>query len=108
MIYCKYYEYYWRMRSFLTPEQILHEENGRKKIRQLYGMSKTGLLGTFIGVGGATFLALKGQDLITKVLVPTLTGYLTTFVTFTYTYRVSVFFQMIIIKLILNFRKTLK
>ena len=48
-------EYYWRIGSYLTPEQIRHEENGREKIRQLYG--------------NATFL-------------------------------VSVFFQMIIIKLI--------
>merc|ERR1712025_295499 len=49
-------QYYWRIGSYLTPEQIRHEENGRNKIRQLYGMSKTGRMGTFIGVGPATFL----------------------------------------------------
>ena len=42
-------QYYWRIGSYLTPEQIRHEENGRNKIRQLYGMSKTGRMGTFIG-----------------------------------------------------------
>ena len=96
-------KFYWRIGSYLTPEQILHEENGRKKIRQLYGMSKTGRMGTFIVgvcVGGATFLALKGRGLKTRVLVPTLTGGLTTFGADAYVGIVSVFFQMIIIKLI--------
>ena len=67
---------------------------------ELYGMSNTGMLGTFIvgvGVGGRTFLALKRRGLITKVLVPTLTGGLTMFRAFMYTYKVSVVFQMIII-----------
>ena len=93
-------KYYLPMGSYLTPEQIIHEENGRKKIGKLYGMSNTGMLGTFIGVGGATFLALKRRGLITKVLVPTLTGGLTAIGAFGYTLEVSVFFQMIIIKLI--------
>ena len=93
-------KYYWRIGSYLTPEQIRHEENGRNKIRQLYGMSKTGVLGTFICVGRATFLALKGRGLITKVLVPPLTVGLTTIGADVYVGKVSVFFQMIIIKLI--------
>ena len=84
--------YYWRIGSYLTPEQILHEENGRKKIRQLYGMSCIGILGTFICVGGATCLALKGQGLKTKVWGLTLTCGLTTIGAFNYTLIVSVFF----------------
>ena len=96
-------KYYWPMDSYLTPEQILHEENGLKKIRQLYGMSEIGFLGTYICVGAATFLALKRRGLkyfSTKVLVSYLTGRLTTSVADVYVARVSVFFQMIFIKLI--------
>ena len=89
----------WRIGSFLTPEQILHEENGRKKIEQLYQMSKNGILGTSICVGAATFLALKRRGPVTKILVPTLTGGLTIGAFFN-VLKVSVFFQMIIIKLI--------
>ena len=93
-------EYYSPMDSYLTPEQIRHEEESLVKIVEKYRMSNTGILGTFIGVGGATFLALKRRGLLTKVLVPPLTGGLTTFGAFSYTLRVSVFLQMIIIKLI--------
>ena len=87
-------KYYSRIGSYLTPEKILHEEKGRKKIRQLYGMSNTGMLGTFIRVGRVTFLALKGRGLITKVLVPPLTGGLTTIGADAYVGIVSVFFQV--------------
>ena len=93
-------EFYSPIGSFLTPEQILHEENGRKKIQQLYGMSKTGRLGTFIGVSGATALAFKARGLIPKDPVLALTALLTTIGAAEYAGRVSVFFQMIIIKLI--------
>ena len=71
-----------------------------KKIEQLYRMSKIGILGTYIYVGAATFLALKGRDpVVTQALFPFLTGQLTV-IGIGFTDRVSVFFQMIIIKLI--------
>ena len=62
-------KYYSDIGSYLTPEQIRHERESSWKIFEKYRMSNTGIVGTFIGVGTATFL-------------------------------VSVFFQMIIIKLI--------
>ena len=95
-----YLQYYLPMDSHLTPEQMRHEKESFSKIFDKYRMSNTGMLGTFIvgvGVGGRTFLALKRRGLITKVLVPTLTGGLTMFRAFMYTYKVSVVFQMIII-----------
>ena len=93
-------KYYKPMDSYLTPEQIRHEKESSDKIFEKYRMSNTGMLGTFIGVGGATLLALKRRGLITKVLVPTLTGCLTTCAASNCMAIVSVFFQMIIIKLI--------
>ena len=95
-----YLQYYLPMDSHLTPEQMRHEKESFSKIFDKYRMSNTGMLGTFIGAGEATFLALIGRGLITKVLVPTLTGGLTAIGAFGYTLEVSVFFQMIIIKLI--------
>merc|ERR1719419_2113977 len=53
-------------------------------------MSKTGMFGTFTCVGGATFFALKRLGSVTKVLVPPLTGGLTMFGAFTYTWRNNV------------------
>ena len=95
-------KYYSPIGSYLTPEQIRHEDESSFKIIDKYGMSDTGKLGTFIvGVGvGATFLALKRRGLITKVLVPPLTGALTAIGADAYVTTVSVFFLMIIIKLI--------
>ena len=90
-------KYYSPIGSYLTPEQIRHEEESISKIVEKYRMSDTGLFGTYFGVGGVTFLALKGRGLITKVLVSTLTGGLTTMGVNENTLRVSVFFQMIII-----------
>jgi len=58
----------------LTREQILYEQECCLKISDLYALGYTGMLGTFLGVGGATLLALKGRGLVAKVLVPTLTG----------------------------------
>ena len=92
-------KYYEPMDSYLTPEQIIHEENGREKIWELYNMSKIFKLGTFIGAGGVTFFALKHRRLA-KVLVPPLTGGLTAIVADQYVTKVSVFFLMIFIKLI--------
>ena len=92
-------KYYWPMDSYLTPEQILHEENGLKKIRQLYGMSEIGFLGTYICVGAATFLALKRRGLRTEVFVPTLTAtpLAAPDLAESYVRTVSVFLQMIVI-----------
>ena len=100
-------EYYAPRDSYLTPEQIRHEEESSDKIVKKYRMSFTGMLGTFICIGGATLLALKRRGPVgdtTKCFVPLLAGQLTTFVTHAYIGIVSVFFQMIIIKFILNFR----
>ena len=93
-------KYYSPIRSYLTPEQIRHERESSDKIDEKYGMSNTGMLRTFIGVGGAIFLTVKDLGLIAKVWYPTLTGSLTTCGAFTYVTTVSVFHQMIIIKLI--------
>ena len=90
----------------LTREQILYEQECSLKIADLYSMGKTGMLGTFFGVGGATLLALKGRGLVAKVLVPTLTGGVATIAVSAAVFQVSVFFQMIITKLIYIFRKT--
>ena len=90
----------------MTPEQILHEQECSLKIAELYAMGKTGMLSTFLGVGGATLIALKGRGLVAKVLVPTLTGGATTIAVSAVAFQVSVFFQMIITKLINIFRKT--
>ena len=84
-------EYYSPIGSYLTPEQIRHEEESSWKIFEKYRMSNTGILGTFIGVG--TFLALKGRGPLAKVLVPTLTGGLASIARADYIYKVSVFFK---------------
>ena len=96
-------KYYWPMNSYLTPEQIRHEDESLSKIADKYGMSETGILGTLIvgvNVGAATFSALKRRGLMTKVLVPPLTAGLTTYWPIVNVGMVSVFLQMIIIKLI--------
>ena len=85
-------KYYWRIDAYLTPEQIRYENESLYKIYEKYAMSNTGMLGTLIGVGGATCLALKGQGLKTKVWGLTLTCGLTTIGAFNYTLIVSVFF----------------
>ena len=90
----------------LTREQILYEQECCLKISDLYAMGYTGMLGTFLGVGGATLLALKGRGLVAKVLIPTLTGGVATIAVSAAVFQVSVFFQMIITKLIYIFRKT--
>ena len=95
-------KYYSRIGSYLTPEQIRHEDESSSKIFDKYRISNTGMLGTFIGVGGVTFLAIKRRGPITisnfsKVLDSTITGGLTTFVADAFVTLVSVFFQMIII-----------
>ena len=98
-------KYFWPMDLYLTPEQTRHEIESSWKIVEKYRMSNTGILGTcIVGVGGATFLAMKGRGVITKALLPTLIAGLTKLGIVMPTFIVSVFFQMIIIKLILNFR----
>ena len=86
-------EYYSPMDSYLTPEQIRHEEESSFKIDEKNRKSKIGMFRTLIRVGGATFLALKGPGLFTKVMVPTLTGFLTSIRASDYTYKVSIFFK---------------
>ena len=90
----------------MTPEQILHEQECSLKIAELYAMGQTRMLSTFLGVGGATLIALKGRGLVAKVLVPTLTGGGTTIAVSAFVFQVSIFFRMMITKLINIFRKT--
>ena len=87
--------------SNITPEQILHELKCSKKIHELYSL-KDGvsngwlLLGAGIGVLG-TMRALKGRKY--SYLAGQCTGILTIFTIPTCWFHVSVFFQIIITKL---------
>ena len=86
---------------YLTPEQIRHEKESYSKIFEKYRMSNTGMLRTFSGAAGVhffvTFLALKRRGPVTNVLVPLLTGGLTSIGAGACVITVSVFLQMIII-----------
>ena len=91
--------------SNLSPEQILHERKCSEKIRELY-IQKNGVVGLFwimgasAGVHLGTRRALKGRRYIVRACSSLLANTLTLISSLTFWFDVSLFFLIIITKLI--------